>query len=165
MQLFLMRHGEAVSPSEWSKSDSQRPLTPIGVAKLQEALAEMKRSGFSVPCVLTSPYERAQQTAAMLCSALSLSAPLVRPEFGAGASIESLRKGIAPFLNQVPVLFVGHMPEIAIFGSRITTEPWVMDRGLEPAEVLAIEIDTLEKWGGGRVLWSRKVGDWKKVGV
>ena len=165
MQIFLMRHGEAVPPSGWGGPDTTRPLSPIGEAKLEALTKEMKRAGFSVSCVLTSPYDRAQQTAIIVSKEVSLPAPIVCTELSAGAHNDAIRKTLMAYADKGSMLVVGHMPEIAIFGSRVTTEPSVMDKGFEPAEILAMEVGTLDKWGDGRVLWWRKPADWKKAGA
>lgn len=163
MQIFLMRHGEAVPPSAWNGPDSSRPLTPIGLAKLEAVAKEMKRVGFAPACVITSPYIRAKQTAELISKELSLGSPIVCEELSAGAHNNVIRSVVAEYAAKAPILLVGHMPEIAIFGSQLTMEPSVMDNGLEPGEMLALEVRSLEKWGDSRVRWSRKNADWKKA--
>jgi phosphohistidine phosphatase len=164
MEIYLMRHGEAVSASEWRGADADRPLTVVGRAKLLEALDGMRRVKFSVPHVLTSPYLRAKETAEMFCKQLGLQPPQVVRELSSGANNETLRRVVTIHKASMPMLIVGHMPEIAIFGSRITTEPSVMDKGLQPADILALDAGPLDqKWGEGKVLWWRTMSDWKKL--
>jgi phosphohistidine phosphatase SixA len=163
MQLFLMRHGESVPSSAWGGSDASRPLSPVGLAKLEAAIKEMKRTGFSVSGILASPFERTIQTANLLSKGLDLNPPIVCQELAAGAHYDQIRRVVRDHAEKASLLVVGHMPEIAIFGSRVTGDPMVIDRGLEPAEILAIEITTLDKWEGGRLLWWRKSADWKKA--
>jgi phosphohistidine phosphatase len=164
MEIYLMRHGEAVHAGEWRGSDGDRPLTAIGEALLESGVKEMKRVGFLPAVILTSPFLRAKQTAEIVAKGLGLSAPVPKEEFSSGSPLETMRRAINANMAQAPLLIVGHMPEIAILGSRITTEPNVMGDGLEPADVLAIDPGPLDKtWGDGKVLWWRKIKDWKKV--
>lgn len=157
-----MRHAEAVSAMEWRKSDADRPLTKAGLAKLEAGLKEIKRVGFSVPLVVSSPYLRAQQTADAFCKILNLPPPVIRDELSSGTHNNVLRKIALEYMGQSPVMLVGHMPELATFGSRITFEPTVLDPGLSPADILAIDPGPLEKeWGQGKLLWWRKIDDWQ----
>ncbi len=159
-----MRHGEAVSANHWRKSDAERPLAPIGIAKLEAGLKEMKRAGFSVPVIFTSPFLRAKETANLVSKVLDLSAPIVKADLASGASMDTLKKLVLSHTTPAPVLYVGHMPELALFGSRMTFEPKLLDGGLEPADILAVETGPLEKnWGEGKILWWRKISDWKEV--
>lgn len=60
MKIFIMRHGEA---EHFAASDSERQLTPAGVANSIKVAKECAGNGFNhFDCVLVSPYVRAQQT-------------------------------------------------------------------------------------------------------
>lgn len=164
MEIYLMRHGEAVHAARWRGPDHDRPLTPDGVKKLKEAVKEMKRSGFLPPVIVSSPYLRAKETAALVAEGLGLPAPILSDNLSSGVHPEKIRGVIVEYKSKAPLLLVGHMPELAIMGSRITTEPVVMDKGLEPADVLALEAGALDtNWGDGKILWWRKLEDWKSI--
>jgi len=159
-----MRHGEAMSAAEWRKPDADRPLTKMGVAKLEAGLQEMKRVGFAVPTVVTSPYARALETARLVSRHLALAEPISRNELISGAHHKALFKVVSELALKSPVLMVGHMPEIAIFGTRITNTPRIMDQGLQPADILAIEVSSSDlNWEGGKLLWWRKIEEWKTI--
>ena len=63
MELFLMRHSDAVSQSDWDRDDTTRPLSDTGRERLQAALPAIKKTGFAPAKVLTSPFVRAKETA------------------------------------------------------------------------------------------------------
>ncbi|MCG3205566.1 MAG: hypothetical protein KCHDKBKB_02288 [Elusimicrobia bacterium] len=157
-----MRHAEAVPALEWRKSDADRPLSKKGISELEKGLGEMKRVGFSVPLVLSSPYKRAQDTALLLTRFLALPDPVFLPDLSSGVNYKTLMKVALDYIQKSSLLLVGHMPEIAIFGCRISGEPAVMDKGLEPADVLAIRPAIVNNdWEDGEILWWRKLSDWK----
>lgn len=158
-----MRHAEAVSASQWSRPDSERPLSPIGEATVEAGAKEMKRLGFTVPLVLSSPFIRAKDTAIILCKVLGLPAPTLNTDLSSGVSVETLRK-VAQFAIKNPVLLVGHNPEISHFGSKLTFEPKLLDGGFDPADMALITLDGPEiKWGEGKLVWWRRISDWKSV--
>ncbi len=163
MQIFLMRHAEAVSPNDWAGSDQDRPLSAIGIAKFDAGLREMKRAKFGPFPVLSSPYIRAKTTAELLTNALGWKKPLVDPRLAAGAYAEAIRQTAVERSEQAALLIVGHMPELAVFASRVTLEPRLLDTGLLPADIVAIEVKEPHEWGTGKMLWWRTLNDWKKV--
>ena len=164
MHIYLMRHAEAAPPSFWRRSDADRPLSKNGIKKLEAGLAEMKRLGFGVPQIITSPLVRALETARLMSERLNAPAPIVRGELSSGAHHSALYQVVSEYAPKAPALFVGHMPEIAVFGTRLTNEPRVMDQGLLPADILAIETVELKPGlGDGTISWWRKIEDWKNV--
>lgn len=164
MKIYLMRHAAAVSAGEWRKPDPDRPLSKMGVALLESGVKQMKRAGFSVSKIVTSPYLRALETARITAEILGAPAPTVKAELSSGTNHNVMLKLAKELSAGENVLMVGHMPEIAIFGTRLTNEPRIMDVGFEPADIVAIEV---EKWkddfGDGELLWWRKLEDWKSV--
>lgn len=62
MQVFVLRHGEAVSRAE---TDSARELTPSGRKDVAEVVTRNLDSLATVEHIYVSPYVRAQQTAAI----------------------------------------------------------------------------------------------------
>lgn len=163
MNLYLMRHGEAISPSDWPGNDATRPLSALGQARLESAVQKMLRLQFSFSRLLTSPFVRAKQTADVLEEAMNVKS-VVCPELVSGSTLPTLKALIERFKSEPSILVVGHMPDLAVFGSRVATEPSVIERGLQPGEMLALEADLSNAhWGQGRVLWYRSLDEWEKV--
>jgi phosphohistidine phosphatase len=65
MRLWLLRHGEA---EVQARSDAERALTSRGRQEVRQAAVQLE--GRVLGAILVSPYVRAQQTAALVCSAL-----------------------------------------------------------------------------------------------
>jgi phosphohistidine phosphatase len=164
MQVFLMRHAEAVPASDWIGSDHDRPLSAVGIAKLDDGLKEMQRLKFSGMTVIVSPYVRARATAELVSKGLGLGQPVIDERLASGAYAEAIRQTILERASSAPLLIVGHMPELAVFASRVTLDAQLLDTGLLPADIVAIETGDLHAgWGRGTMLWWRKLSDWKKA--
>ncbi len=164
MILYVMRHGEAVSAHEWREGDKTRPLSKRGEQQLEAAVPEWKRLSFFPRTVLSSPLTRAQQTAAYVNKANPRVAPTVLPELASGAKPDTLRNAFVQPQWEWPLLFVGHMPELAFLSSRLTHEAYLMEASIEPGETLAFEApDKKIGWGSAKLLWRRKIDEWKKA--
>lgn len=71
IDLYLFRHGPAESrdPLKWPEDDD-RPLSPEGVKQTKRAAKGFARLDFSVSQVISSPAQRARQTAEIVREAL-----------------------------------------------------------------------------------------------
>ncbi|MFQ5515681.1 MAG: histidine phosphatase family protein [Myxococcota bacterium] len=75
-QLILLRHGESLGNATRRFTRTHHaPLTPKGEAQARAA-GERIRSGFRPVSVISSPYRRARQTAAIVAEMLGLGAAL-----------------------------------------------------------------------------------------
>lgn len=67
INLLIMRHGEAQAVAA---SDSERALTPAGVAQAQRVATWLAQQDLCIDLICHSPYVRAQQTMAEMSKAL-----------------------------------------------------------------------------------------------
>lgn len=65
MDVYLIRHGIAAEPTEYS-NDSDRPLTKEGEQKTAKVAKKIYKLGLRFELILTSPLLRARQTAEIL---------------------------------------------------------------------------------------------------
>jgi phosphohistidine phosphatase len=63
MHIYFLRHGDASSSSRYS--DSDRPLTDLGVRQATVVANFLQRMNVAVNIMLTSPLKRAQDTASI----------------------------------------------------------------------------------------------------
>jgi phosphohistidine phosphatase len=163
MKLYVMRHGEAQPPAAWPAGDKTRPLTEKGQTALKKAAQDWKRLKFPLQTVLTSPLTRAQQTAEIMAEAASLQ-PTSIPELAAGARADAIRGAATMSAWPEPVLVVGHMPDLALFASRVTGDASLLETVLDTGEVVALDTgDWKNGWGKGKLLWRRKINEWSKL--
>ncbi len=69
MQVYLLRHGIA-EDAKPGIADRDRALTPEGKRKLREVLRVAKAAGVYPGMILSSPYKRAKETAAIAAEVL-----------------------------------------------------------------------------------------------
>lgn len=105
MELFVVRHGIA-APRGTDVADADRPLTPKGSRRFEQAAEGLKAVKVSFDQLLTSPWRRAAQTAELL-------EPLLK---GDRVDTELLTRAPGPKLL---ALFVGE--RVAVVGH----EPWM----------------------------------------
>ncbi|MDO8847195.1 MAG: histidine phosphatase family protein [Coriobacteriia bacterium] len=121
MNLYMLRHGPALSREEWSGPDDLRPLSADGMRAVADVAARIEALGIGTEVVLTSPYERALRTATMICDVLGdglLPVPDRRLEplaFNAPALAEMLE----PYIDATAVMLVGHEPSMSVVLSQI----------------------------------------------
>jgi len=115
MQVILVRHAIAHERNHgrWP-DDSQRPLTAEGVRKFRKAARGIVTCLPTAPALLTSPYVRARETAAMLGKIAKLPKAVECRELAAS---ESAQRGFV--LLRTPkeraVILVGHEPWLSEF--------------------------------------------------
>lgn len=115
MKLFIMRHGEAESPLSWTpQADSARNLTDFGRLQAQRNLAACADKLGQPELIITSPYQRAQQTAEFARSefpeAKFQTLSMITPEGNPGQVIEQLYQ----FSQSAgSILMVSHQPLVS----------------------------------------------------
>ncbi len=141
-RFYLVRHGEAEKGT--GASDAERRLTPAGRAAF-EALARALAPSVRLARILTSPYRRARETAAILGAATGVPVE-VELALAAGRSTGPELLALARAAGG-GVALVGHNPEMA--------EAVILAAGRDekvPAgAVAAVEART----GGPRLAWLR----------
>jgi phosphohistidine phosphatase len=115
MQVFLVRHAIAHERNRirWP-NDALRPLTTAGIRKFRKAAFGIVRCLPKRTALLTSPYVRARETAAILAEALGTRKPVECGELAAGETVSAcfalLRKR-----KEETVALIGHQPNLGIF--------------------------------------------------
>jgi phosphohistidine phosphatase len=110
MILSILRHGIA-EPRGSRSDDSKRRLTPEGVRKTRAAARGLAAPGVEPELVLTSPFARAAETAAIAAKELGLSKCEVRSTHALepGADLRRLFDELRG-LGRGEVMCVGHAP-------------------------------------------------------
>lgn len=109
MNVGFFRHGPAVARGTEGVSEADRPLTPEGRKKTEEAARGLRELDLGFDVVYTSPLPRALQTAEIVAELLKLEAPEVLDGLSPGGSPRRLLAGLSDLEGESPLL-VGHEP-------------------------------------------------------
>lgn len=113
MILYFMRHGIAADRAEGGarSDDRERPLTPKGIKRMHKVAKGLTRLTLSCDRILTSPLERARQTAKIVAQALRLENRLEEiPQLSPDQSVQELLSCLGAHAGEKKILLVGHEP-------------------------------------------------------
>jgi phosphohistidine phosphatase len=115
MKVFIVRHAIAYerNRSKWP-DDSRRPLTQEGTRKFRKAARGLSGLLPGRAVILTSPWRRARDTAAMLAAAAKLGPAIECPELAGDASTREVFTLLRSRKDDSVVL-VGHEPNLGNF--------------------------------------------------
>lgn len=113
MKLYLVRHGD----SEPAGSDDERPLSQKGLADIKQLAQRISPFHLHVSRMVQSQKRRAQQTAQILASSMTVDSIETTPELDPSASLDFILKDL--LLSEEDVLLVGHMPFMGKLASRL----------------------------------------------
>ena len=118
MIVYLVRHGIA---EDWPESgrDRDRRLTEQGRSRLKHSGRGLKKLGVKPDVILTSPFLRAAETAAILAETLNRPNSLQTVELlqSGGGSEEHIRELLDDQANEV--MIVGHQPEMSLMAEEL----------------------------------------------
>ena len=76
LELYLIRHGVAEERGKDWPDDSQRPLTPDGIARLHKVARGLNALDIGFDQIVTSPLVRTRQTADVFAEDLKTKPPI-----------------------------------------------------------------------------------------
>ncbi len=95
IELYVLRHAHAGDPAAWHGPDDARPLSARGENQVARVAAFLRRTGVRPELILTSPKQRATQTAAPVAFALDV--PLtIEPRLGVPFGLADLERILWP---------------------------------------------------------------------
>ncbi len=111
MNIYFMRHAHAGQREEWTGPDAERPLTEKGRHAAQAAASGLARRSPPISRIITSPYTRAADTAAIV--ATRLSAPVTLSDaLAPGFDLSGLFTILTEAGWASDLLLVGHQPSM-----------------------------------------------------
>ncbi len=114
LRVFLFRHGDAGLRSAWTGEDAERPLITEGRKQVRFVAKRLSRLGVKPDVILTSPYARAVQTAAITAKVLGLEDQVaVEPALQPGFHITELPPIVRAHAGATAVMLVGHEPDFS----------------------------------------------------
>jgi phosphohistidine phosphatase len=112
LKIYFLRHGVAVEPEDWKGNDYDRPLTGDGRERMAAEAKAIRKLDLKLDAILTSPLDRAKETAAIVGEALKI-APKEDERLGGDfdmSSLEAMLKGCADLKS---LMLVGHEPSMS----------------------------------------------------
>ena len=112
-RLYLLRHGIAVPHGTPDIPDDERPLTSEGEKGVRKVARGLRRLGFKLDRILTSPLPRARRTAEIVAKVLKREAILEEADaLGAARDAASIRDWVQA-RPEPRLMLVGHNPAIS----------------------------------------------------
>jgi phosphohistidine phosphatase len=149
MDLFLLRHGDALSSA---RDDASRPLSPLGERQAAMAGRMLARLGHAPRLILASPLVRAARTAEIVAETLGHpgveTCEYLTPSSDPRQLLEELNRRSMP-----SVLCVGHLPNLQLAASLIVTGS--RDAGLRvgTGTLLSVVTPAQVTYGSGQLAW------------
>ena len=147
MKLYVLRHGEAESQAP---SDAARRLTPRGAAEVRAVTLACAQRLAGLQRVVTSPYQRARQTAAELMRTLNFAGELLVETALTPAGDAGQVAALIDALGCEALLLVSHQPLVGELLGYLTDSEDVAPMGTAYLAALDIAVCTR---GGARLLW------------
>ncbi len=153
MQLYLIRHAEAVNAS-LVHSDAERPLTENGVTQMRKYAKALRRLGVELDAVLTSPFCRALQTAEILCDVLKCPDILKTcDELQAGCTLETVLPILRKYQTAEAVALVGHNPDLELIAGGLIAPSAEAAIVFKKGAVCRIDVDTFSPRPVAVLIW------------
>ena len=152
MRLYLLRHGvaEDVGPRG---DDPSRRLTPAGRIRMERAARGLRALGVRPTVVVTSPFPRAAETAAIVQAACGGE---LREVAGleAGVAASDALRALRPWARVDHLMVVGHEPTLGELGALLLTGSGEgLAIALKKGACLAVELDRLVQPQGTVLRW------------
>jgi phosphohistidine phosphatase len=155
MELYLLRHAIAVDQQDFPGDDSERPLTKEGAKKMRLIVQGMESLGLSFNIILTSPYRRAQETAAIVASHFSAQkhvrqAAALKPR----GQKRTLIDEIASFADGAgSVVLVGHEPYLSTLAAKLVFGQAAVGLNLKKGGLCKLDVNRIRYGRCARLEW------------
>ena len=146
MKLYFMRHGIAVERvgSARRSADRSRQLTPQGIKRIKKAAKGMIAFSLSFDRILTSPFERARETAKIVAQTLHSEDRLAEiQQLCPDRSVEDLLSGLTAYAADKEILLIGHEPLLSRTVLFLLSAKVGAELRLKKGGICCLEIDEL----------------------
>jgi phosphohistidine phosphatase len=143
MKLYLVRHAIAEDSTDY-EDDSLRPLTEKGREKMKRIAASLKDLGAAPDLIVSSPYLRASQTAAILAKELKYREELSYSDFL--VPMGEPNDMIGEINEKYPVdelMLVGHEPSLSALAGVLLAGSADIAIDLKKGGVCCLSVDDL----------------------
>jgi phosphohistidine phosphatase len=152
MQIYLLRHGIA-EDAKPGHPDAERPLTAEGRDKLRRVLKRARTADLDPTVILSSPYRRAIETAAVAAEVLAYKGEIVRtralvPEASPYDAWEEIRNR----KNERAILLSSHEPLMSSMVAFLLDSP-ALHVEMKKAALARIDCDRFGPKAAGVLKW------------
>jgi phosphohistidine phosphatase len=137
MEIYLMQHGESYPKDK----DPERSLTPRGDEQIHLSAKALRKMGISFDLIISSPKQRAQQTAGIVADELGY--PQGEIEVSAAleptAPAEQVLLFLTSFSLKNSVLLAGHLPSLGEIASSLMSDAFRIPLRFEMGGVVMID--------------------------
>jgi len=152
MQLYLLRHGIA-EDGKPGRPDSERALTDEGRAKLRRVLRRARSAEVNPTLILSSPYQRAVQTAEVAADVFRYGGDIVRSAaFVPESSPVELWNEVRLYKNETAVLIASHEPLMSSAVAYLLACP-SLAVDMKKAALVRIDLDRFHPEPRGILKW------------
>jgi phosphohistidine phosphatase len=152
MDVYLLRHGIAENGRP-GMPDAERELTAEGRKRLREVMRLARTAGVQPDAVLTSPYARALQTAAIAVETLDYSGELIQTQALVPHSRpELVWDEVRLYREAAQLLLVGHEPLFSHLAAFLLDAP-ALRADFKKGAMLRIEVDQFGGKPRGVLRW------------
>lgn len=152
-ELCIMRHGIAADRG-LASSDANRPLTAEGKERMKDVAQGLMKAGFAPDRIVSSPYTRAAETAAIIAENLASSLSV---EVCSALQPGGDQKRLFDFLAKLPgsraALLVGHEPDLSELAARLLGAGAHHDFAFKKGGCCLITFDHFPPKAPGRLVW------------
>jgi phosphohistidine phosphatase len=154
MQLYIVRHGIAIDREDPKcPSEAERFLTEEGVKKTKQAAKGLAALGMHADLMVSSPYVRAMQTAAIFADALEYSKQKIHRSDSLlpGAEPTAFLRELAKEKNLSSIFCFGHAPHVdGLLAAAVGAQHHITS--LKKAGVAFVELKRLSP-PNGQLVW------------
>ena len=152
MQIYLLRHGIA-EDAKPGHPDTERPLTAEGREKLRRVLKRARTADLDPSLILSSPYRRAIETAAVAAEVLAYKGEIVRtralvPESSPFDAWEEIRNR----KDERAILLSSHEPLMSSLAAFLLDSP-AFHVDMKKATLVRIDCDRFGPKAAGVLKW------------
>jgi phosphohistidine phosphatase len=152
MELFLLRHAIAENRRP-GRQDAARRLTEPGKEKLLQVLRVARAAGVKPSLILTSPYQRAVETAEIAAEVLGSTNPIVPSDvLLPSSSPEAVWRLIHSNSEESAILLAGHEPLLGETASYLLGSPRLLV-DLKKSALMRIDVEEFVGKPRGMLQW------------
>jgi phosphohistidine phosphatase len=157
MNLYLLRHGDAIQAGN---DDASRTLSSTGQEEIRLVASTLKRLEVSLDLIISSPLQRAQQTANMVRHELDAPEIIISNYLIPTSDHRQIIRQLNVF-SISDVLLVGHEPHLSTFISVLISGSKTSRIEMKKGTLACIEIPFPIKPGSGILKWLLSVQQMK----